>query len=83
MPLTAKQLLGNQVRVPEPVQGEVTVISRYGKERAMVIHPNDSHQVAAPGSDFCACAHGQRMRKTENMPALAAGNTSFSTLPPT
>ena len=59
MPLTAKQLLGNQVREPEPVQGGVAVISRYGKERAIVIHPNDFHRLAAPGSDFCACAQAR------------------------
>lgn len=41
MALTAKVLSGNQVRVPDPQAGEVTVISRYGKERAMLIHPED------------------------------------------
>jgi hypothetical protein len=41
MTLTAKVLSGNEVRVPDPKAGEVTVISRYGKERAMLIHPDD------------------------------------------
>lgn len=41
MTLTAKVITGKQVRVPDPEAGEVTVISRYGKERAMVVHPDD------------------------------------------
>ncbi|MGH2871381.1 MAG: hypothetical protein ACRDL5_02850 [Solirubrobacteraceae bacterium] len=43
--MTAKQLSGNEVRVPDPVQGEAAVISRYGKERAIVIHPSDFHRL--------------------------------------
>jgi hypothetical protein len=39
---------GNEVRVPDPEPGQVTVISRYGKERAMLIHPGDFHRL----SDF-------------------------------
>ena len=45
MTLTSKVLSGNQVRVPDPQAGEVTVISRYGKERAMLIHPSDFHRL--------------------------------------
>ncbi len=45
MALTAKVLSGNEVRVPDPKVGEVTVISRYGKERAMLIHPDDFHRL--------------------------------------
>ena len=45
MTLTSKLLSGNQVRVPDPRAGEVTVISRYGKERAMLIHPSDFHRL--------------------------------------
>lgn len=41
MPFTAKKISGNEVRVPDPRPGEATVISRYGKERAIVIHPSD------------------------------------------
>ncbi len=43
--LTARQLSGNEVRVPDPVQGEAAVISRYGKERAIVLHPSDFHRL--------------------------------------
>ncbi|MGH2861393.1 MAG: hypothetical protein ACRDLT_07785 [Solirubrobacteraceae bacterium] len=45
MTLTARQLSGNEVRVPDPVQGEAAVISRYGKERAIVLHPSDFHRL--------------------------------------
>ncbi len=41
MTLTTKVITDKEVRVPDPEAGEVTVISRYGKERAMVVHPND------------------------------------------
>ena len=41
VPFTAKKISGNQARVPDPRPGEATVISRYGKERAIVIHPLD------------------------------------------
>jgi len=45
MALTAKVVSGNEVRVPDPQAGEVTVISRYGKERAMLVHPDDFHRL--------------------------------------
>jgi hypothetical protein len=45
MTLTAKVVSGNEVRVPDPQAGEVTVISRYGKERAMLVHPDDFHRL--------------------------------------
>jgi hypothetical protein len=45
MALTAKLVSGNEVRVPDPQAGEVTVIARYGKERAMLIHPDDFHRL--------------------------------------
>jgi hypothetical protein len=45
MALTAKVVNGNEVRVPDPQAGEVTVISRYGKERAMLLHPDDFHRL--------------------------------------
>jgi hypothetical protein len=41
VPFTAKKISGNEVRVPDPKPGEATIISRYGKERAIVIHPSD------------------------------------------
>jgi hypothetical protein len=45
MPFTAKKLSGNDVRVPDPKPGEATVISRYGKERAILIHPSDFNRL--------------------------------------
>jgi hypothetical protein len=45
MALATKVVSGNEVRVPDPQAGEVTVISRYGKERAMLIHPEDFHRL--------------------------------------
>jgi len=45
MTLTAKVVSGNEVRIPDPHAGEVTVISRYGKERAMLVHPDDFHRL--------------------------------------
>jgi hypothetical protein len=41
MTFALKQVRGNEVRVPDPMLGEATVISRYGKERAILIHPTD------------------------------------------
>jgi len=43
--LKTRTISGNEVRIPDPEQGEVTVISRYGKERAMLIHPTDFHRL--------------------------------------
>ena len=45
VPFTAKKLSGNEVRVPDPVPGEAAVISRYGKERAIVLHPADFNRL--------------------------------------
>jgi hypothetical protein len=45
MALKTRTIGGNEVRVPDPEPGEVTVISRYGKERAMLIHPTDFHRL--------------------------------------
>jgi len=41
MALKVKAVSGNEVRIPDPKPGEVAVISRYGKERAMLVHPAD------------------------------------------
>ena len=46
MAFTAKKISGSNARVPDPVPGEATVISRYGKERAIVIHPSDFNRLA-------------------------------------
>jgi hypothetical protein len=45
MALRSKPVGGNDVRIPDPEPGEVTVISRYGRERAMLIHPTDFHRL--------------------------------------
>lgn len=45
MALNTKTISGNEVRIPDPEPGEVTVISRYGKERAVLIHPTDFHRL--------------------------------------
>lgn len=47
MALVTKKVSGNEVRIPEPAAGEATVISRYGKERAMLIHPTDFRRLDA------------------------------------
>jgi hypothetical protein len=41
MALKTRTVSGNEVRIPDPRPGEVTVISRYGKDRAMLVHPTD------------------------------------------
>jgi hypothetical protein len=41
MALTTRTIGGNEVRIPDPQAGEVAVISRYGKERAVLVHPRD------------------------------------------
>jgi hypothetical protein len=41
MAFKVKTISGNEVRIPDPKPGEVAVISRYGKERAMLVHPAD------------------------------------------
>jgi hypothetical protein len=44
--LTTRVISGNEVRVPDPRPGEATIISRYGKARAMLIHPSDFHRLS-------------------------------------
>jgi hypothetical protein len=41
MTLKTRIVGGNEVRIPNPQPGEVTVISRYGKDRAVLVHPVD------------------------------------------
>jgi hypothetical protein len=43
--LKTRTISGSEVRVPAPEPGEVAVISRYGKERAMLVHPIDFHRL--------------------------------------
>ena len=45
MSFTERKIRGNEVRIPDPQPGEATVISRYGKERAIVIHPSDFNRL--------------------------------------
>ncbi|MGH2853257.1 MAG: hypothetical protein ACRDLF_03585 [Solirubrobacteraceae bacterium] len=45
MSLRTKTVSGNEVRIPEPEPGEVTVVSRYGRERAVLVHPADFHRL--------------------------------------
>jgi hypothetical protein len=41
MAFKVRTISANKVRIPDPKPGEVAVISRYGKERAMLVHPAD------------------------------------------
>jgi hypothetical protein len=45
MSVRLKRIKGNAVRVPRTDPGEATVIERYGKERAIVLHPDDFHRL--------------------------------------
>lgn len=45
MGFSTTRVSGNEVRIPDPKAGVATVISRYGKERAMLIHPEDFHRL--------------------------------------
>jgi len=45
--LKTRTIGGNEVRIPDPQPGEVAVISRYGRERAMLVHPVDFHRLSA------------------------------------
>ena len=44
--LKTRTIGGNEVRIPDPQPGEVAVISRYGKERAMLMHPSDFNRLS-------------------------------------
>jgi hypothetical protein len=37
----------DQVRVPDPQRGVATVVSRYRRERAVLLHPDDFHRLDA------------------------------------
>lgn len=41
MSLRLKKISANDVRVPRTDRGEATLVERYGKERAVVLHPED------------------------------------------
>jgi hypothetical protein len=43
--LDRRLVAGDDVRIPDPDVGRATVISRYGKERAMLLHPADFHRL--------------------------------------
>lgn len=45
MGVRLKRIRGNEARVPRTDPGEATVIERYGKERAIVLHPDDFHRL--------------------------------------
>lgn len=47
VPLRTKKIAGDEVRIPPPVVGKATVVHRYGKERAMLVHPDDFHRLVA------------------------------------
>ena len=39
------RISGNEARVPRAKPGEATIVERYGKERAIVLHPEDYHRL--------------------------------------
>jgi hypothetical protein len=41
MSVRLKRIKSNEARIPRTDPGEATVIERYGKERAIVLHPDD------------------------------------------
>ena len=45
MSVRTKRIKSNEARVPRPDPGEATIIERYGKERAIVLHPEDFHRL--------------------------------------
>lgn len=44
MSVRQKRMKSNEARIPRPEPGEATVIERYGKEQAIVLHPEDFHR---------------------------------------
>ena len=40
-----RRIDSNRTRIPPTTPGEVTVIERYGKARAIVLHPDDFHRM--------------------------------------
>jgi hypothetical protein len=55
MALNVRIVAGDRVRIPDQKPGTATVISRYRKERAVLIHPDDFHRLQAL-DDFVAGA---------------------------
>lgn len=45
MSVRVRRIKSNQARVPRTDPGQATVIERYGKERAIVLHPEDFHRL--------------------------------------
>lgn len=55
MALDVQVVAGDRVRIPEQRPGTATVISRYRKERAVLVHPDDFHRFQAL-DDFISAA---------------------------
>lgn len=47
---------GDRVRLPEAAEGTATVVRRYAKERAVVLHPNDFHRLSELDAFIAAAA---------------------------
>lgn len=47
MAFEVKPIAGDRVRVPDPRPGVATVVSRYRRERAVLLHPEDFHRLEA------------------------------------
>lgn len=39
--MLVREVAANEIRLPDPVEGVVQRITRYGQAKALVIHPND------------------------------------------
>jgi hypothetical protein len=61
---------GDQVRVPDPVPGVATVVSRYRRERAVLLHPDDFHRLDALDALVTAAAATEPLALTDE--AIAA-----------
>lgn len=63
------EVSGDKARLPPVVTGTVTRISRYGKERAYVLHPDDFHRLTELESLAAAALR---------LPALTVSDTAAS-----
>jgi hypothetical protein len=48
-PLNIVNIPSNAVRLPEPVQGTATVVDRYRRPQAVVLHPSDFERLVQDG----------------------------------